>query len=287
MKTAAAASSIAKKAAEQPFRYPLERAYAEPDWRRLPGYRSVSQAEWEDATWQRKNTVKNLRELKEALGGLLTDALAEDIERDIRERATMSMLITPHMINTMDERDLYADPLRRYMLPALSDRRTDWPSHPRASRDSLHEQEMWKVEGLTHRYPTKVLAEMLSTCPQYCGHCTRMDLVGNSVPQVKKLKFALQQRDRHQQMLDYLRATPQRARRGGLGRRHRQPSRRYAGAVRQRAARHAQHPRHPPRLEGADGHPPALPPGRGAAGARSAGEEGGRSAASRWRCTPT
>src|SRR3954447_14750302 len=67
---------------------------------------------------------------------------------------------------------------------------------------------MWKVEGLTHRYPTKVLAEMLSTCPQYCGHCTRMDLVGNSVPQVKKLKFAVTPRDRYASMLEYLRATP-------------------------------------------------------------------------------
>ena len=206
MSTAAAVQSIKK--AEQPFQYPLGRAYAEPDWTRLPGFSGVSKAQWEDATWQRKNTVKNLRELKEALGGFLTDELALDLERDQNERATMSILITPHMINTMDERDLRADPLRRYMLPAFSDRRTDWPSHPRASRDSLHEQEMWKVEGLTHRYPTKVLAEMLSTCPQYCGHCTRMDLVGNSVPQVKKLKFQVQQKDRHQQMLEYLRATP-------------------------------------------------------------------------------
>jgi len=204
--TAAAVPDLKKS--EQPFQYPLERDYAEPDWTRLPGYRAVTVAQWEDATWQRKNTVKNLRELKDALGAFLTDELARDLERDQAERATMSILITPHMINTMDERDLRADPLRRYMLPAFSDRRTDWPSHPRASRDSLHEQEMWKVEGLTHRYPTKVLAEMLSTCPQYCGHCTRMDLVGNSVPQVKKLKFQVQQKDRHQQMLDYLRATP-------------------------------------------------------------------------------
>jgi lysine 2,3-aminomutase len=67
---------------------------------------------------------------------------------------------------------------------------------------------MWAVEGLTHRYPTKVLAEMLSTCPQYCGHCTRMDLVGNDVPQVIKLKFQIPQKDRYQQMLDYLRVTP-------------------------------------------------------------------------------
>ena len=202
------ARQVPKKAAEQPFQYPLEREYVEPDWTRLPGYRGVSRAQWEDATWQRKNTVKNLGELKQALGEFLTDALAQDLERDIRERATMSMLITPHMINTMDEENLQEDPLRRYMLPAFSDRRTDWPSHPKASRDSLHEAEMWKVEGLTHRYPTKVLAEMLSTCPQYCGHCTRMDLVGNSVPQVKKLKFAVPQKDRHQQMLDYLRTTP-------------------------------------------------------------------------------
>jgi lysine 2,3-aminomutase len=193
----------------QPFKYPLDRGFIEPDWTRLPGYRGVTKAEWESALWQRKNTVKNLRELKEVLGDLLGDELALDMERDQRERATMSILITPHMLNTLDERDLRADPLRRYMLPAFSDRRTDWPSHPKASRDSLHEQEMWKVEGLTHRYPTKVLAEMLSTCPQYCGHCTRMDLVGNSVPQVKKLKFQVQQKDRHTQMLEYLRATPQ------------------------------------------------------------------------------
>src|SRR5947209_8214342 len=195
-------------AADQPFKYPLDRAFVEPDWTRLPGYRGVSRADWESALWQRKNTVKNLAELKEVLGHLLPDDLAASIDRDQRERATMSLLITPHMINTFDERDLWADPLRRYMLPAFDDRRTDWPSHPRASRDSLHEAEMWKVEGLTHRYPTKVLAEMLSTCPQYCGHCTRMDLVGNSVPQVQKLRFALAPKDRYSQMLDYLRRTP-------------------------------------------------------------------------------
>src|SRR5216683_2196100 len=197
-----------RESGEQPFEYPLERAYAEPDWTRLPGYRKVTPAEWESALWQRKNTVKNLAELKEVLRHLLPDDLAAGIDRDQRERATMSLLITPHMINTFDERDLWADPLRRYMLPAYDDRRTDWPSHPRASRDSLHEAEMWVVEGLTHRYPTKVLAEMLSTCPQYCGHCTRMDLVGNSVPVVEKHKFTLARDDRLGAMVAYLKASP-------------------------------------------------------------------------------
>jgi len=47
----------------QPFEYPLRRPFVEPDWRRIPGYRDTTQAEWESALWQRKNTVKNLKEL--------------------------------------------------------------------------------------------------------------------------------------------------------------------------------------------------------------------------------
>ena len=195
-------------ALSQPFTYPLQRAFEEPDWRRLPGYRDVTREEWESAVWQRKHTVKNLRELKDAFGPLLPDALAQGMERDQRERATMSLLVPPQMLNTMDERDLWADPIRRYMLPAIQDRRTDWPSHPKSSRDSLHEQDMWVAEGLTHRYPTKVLAELLSTCPQYCGHCTRMDLVGNDVPQVDKVRFVTPQKERFEAMLEYLRRTP-------------------------------------------------------------------------------
>jgi lysine 2,3-aminomutase len=195
-------------ASPQPFRYPLERPFEEPDWRRLPGYQGVSAVEWENAVWQRKHTVKNLKELRATLGPLLPEDLAQSIERDQRERATMSVLVPPHMLNTMDVGNLWADPVRRYMLPAFDDRHPEWPHHPRASRDSLHEAEMWAVEGLTHRYPTKVLAELLATCPQYCGHCTRMDLVGNDVPQVTKHRFTLPPPDRYQQILDYLRRTP-------------------------------------------------------------------------------
>jgi lysine 2,3-aminomutase len=196
-------------AGDQPFAYPLTREYVEPDWRRLPGYRDVTEEQWNSAQWQRAHTVKNLKEFKEALGEHLTDELYADIEHDQQERATMSMLIPPQMINTMLEADLYADPVRRYMAPAYSEREPDWPSHPLASRDSLHEADMWAVEGLTHRYPTKVLAELIPTCPQYCGHCTRMDLVGNDTLQVLKYKFEMKQNDRWDAMLDYLRVTPQ------------------------------------------------------------------------------
>ncbi|HAZ09154.1 MAG TPA: lysine 2,3-aminomutase [Elusimicrobia bacterium] len=202
------ANQVKSDPSRQPFQYPLKRQFQEPDWTRLPGYKTVTAQQWQSALWQRQHSAKNLKDLKEAFGPFLSDALAEDMARDQREMATMSLLIPPQMINCMDEHDLKNDPVRRYMLPMFSDRHPVWPNHPRASRDSLHESEMWAVEGLTHRYPTKVLAEMIATCPQYCGHCTRMDLVGNSVPQVRKHKFEQPPKERYQAMLEYLRKTP-------------------------------------------------------------------------------
>ncbi|HET7015972.1 MAG TPA: lysine 2,3-aminomutase [Streptosporangiaceae bacterium] len=202
---------------EQPYVY--KRAeLVEPDWRRFPGWAQVSAQDWESAQWQRSHCVKNIRQLAAVLGDGVDEAFYADLERDQAERATMSMLVTPQMLNTIVPAlaptspgftaALYADPVRRYMIPVFSDRRTNWPSHPHASRDSLHEAEMWAVEGLTHRYPTKVLAEVLPTCPQYCGHCTRMDLVGNPTPVVAKHKFGMAREDRLGAMITYLRSTP-------------------------------------------------------------------------------
>ncbi|KUG54380.1 lysine 2,3-aminomutase [Serinicoccus chungangensis] len=209
---------------EQPYIY-RRRELVEPDWTRFPGWADVTPQQWADVQWQRVNCVKNIGQLRTVMGPLLAEEFYADLQRDQEQRATMSMLLPPQMLNTMVSEPTWADgrmpaagadftaafladPVRRYMLPVFSDRRTDWSSHPYATRDSLHEHDMWVAEGLTHRYPTKVLAEMLPTCPQYCGHCTRMDLVGNSTPTVTKLKLAGKPVDRHTAILDYLRATP-------------------------------------------------------------------------------
>ncbi len=210
---------ITRDVAGQPYRY-TRTELVEPDWTRFPGWQDVTAADWASAQWQRAHCVKTPRRLREVLGDLVDDSFYVDLERDQAERATMSMLLPPQMLNTMAPAvaprgpgsltaAFLADPVRRYMLPVFSDRRTDWASHPHSSRDSLHEHDMWAAEGLTHRYPTKVLAELLPTCPQYCGHCTRMDLVGNSTPQVDKLKFTVKPTDRLEAMLAYLRTTPQ------------------------------------------------------------------------------
>ena len=169
-------SDAVDSSARQPYEY-VRRELVEPDWRRFPGWRDVTEAQWRDAQWQRVHCVKNVKQLRTVLGDRLAESFYEDLVADQERLATMSMLLPPQMLNTMaptvTDGDLtkafLADPVRRYMMPVASDREPLWPNHPHSSRDSLHEAEMWVVEGLTHRYPTKVLAELLSTCPQSAG----------------------------------------------------------------------------------------------------------------------
>lgn len=179
------------------------------DWRRLPGFRSVTPSMWNDIRWQRRNTARDIDGLRRVFGKLLPDDLAEEILADQAQMATMGLAMPPHVLNTMDEKDLWRDPIRRYMAPAARERHPRWPSHPFARRDSLAEADSWVVEGLVHRYPTKVMIELLATCPQYCGHCTRMDLIGPSTPLVPKRAFATRRKERFQAMLEYLEAHPE------------------------------------------------------------------------------
>lgn len=180
----------------------------ERDWRRHPAWREVSVQQWRDPQWQRSHSVKSVTELSRVWGTAVAEEVYDDLAADQQGLATMPLLLPPYLLNTIDETQVATDPGRRYLLPRASERQRRWPSHPMAQRDSLHEAEMWAVEGLTHRYPTKVLAELVATCPQYCGHCTRMDLVGTSTPAVVKTRLLGRPADRWAAMLDYLRATP-------------------------------------------------------------------------------
>ena len=189
----------------QPYAYRY-RALVEPDWTRFPAGPASRTAEWADAQWQRAHCVKNVKQLREVMGDLLEERFYADLERDQAERATMSMLVPPQMVNTMvpDSHDAGAPTpaaVHRRVLrrpgPPLHAAGVQRPPHRLGVAPVRHPRLAARARhvggrGPTHRYPTKVLAELLPTCPQYCGHCTRMDLVGNSTPVIEKLKFDLQ-----------------------------------------------------------------------------------------------
>ena len=108
-----------------------------------PGWKDVTEDEWRSAQWQRSHCVKNVAQLRGVLGDLVDDRFYADLETDIAQAATMSMLVPPQMLNTMaplrrGRRRRLADRgvLRRPGAPlhaagALSDRRTDWTSRTR------------------------------------------------------------------------------------------------------------------------------------------------------------
>src|SRR5918993_3108015 len=85
---------------DQPYRYD-RRPLVEPDHRRLPGFRDVTDAQWRDVQWQRAHCVKNARQLRAVWGDLVEDKFYDDLERDQTERATMSLLLPPQMLNTI------------------------------------------------------------------------------------------------------------------------------------------------------------------------------------------
>src|SRR5215207_2562055 len=100
----------------------------EPDWTRFPGWKDVTAEDWASVQWQRAHCVKNVRQLRELLGDLVDERFFADLERDQAERATMSMLLPPQMLNTMAAHApvggagslteaFYADPVRHYMVP--------------------------------------------------------------------------------------------------------------------------------------------------------------------------
>jgi hypothetical protein len=55
---------------------------AEPDWRRFPGWRTVTRREWEDVTWQRQSLVRSIEGLHRVLGRGVADAFYEDLTKD-------------------------------------------------------------------------------------------------------------------------------------------------------------------------------------------------------------
>ncbi len=106
--------------------YPYQRVeLVEPDWTRFPGWKDVTAEEWASVQWQRAHCVKNLKQLRELMGDLLDEAFYADLEQDQAERATMSMLVPPQMMNTMAPRVEPAGPWGTIVLSICGGRSID------------------------------------------------------------------------------------------------------------------------------------------------------------------
>ena len=125
---------------------------------------------WNDWTWQAKNRITNLEQIKQYI--TLTPEEEKGIEQCL---ASFRMAVTPYYLSLIDLNDPY-DPIRRQAIPSAE----ELYFAPEESADSLHEDTDSPVKGLTHRYPDRVLFLITDRCAAYCRHCTRRRMVGQT-----------------------------------------------------------------------------------------------------------
>jgi lysine 2,3-aminomutase len=135
--------------------------------RRKEIFSHVSDEDWNDWKWQVKNRITTLEELKKYIK--LTKE--EDDPRILQE---YRMAITPYYLSLIDPDDPY-DPIRKQAIPTNH----ELERYTGDLEDPLSEDVDSPVEGLTHRYPDRVLLLVTENCSMYCRHCTRRRFAGH------------------------------------------------------------------------------------------------------------
>lgn len=154
-------------------------------------WKDVTQEQWDSWEWQVRNRISTLDQLKQVVN--LTDAEEEGVSKSLE---ILRMGITPYYAMLMDKDDPRC-PVRMQAIPtALETHMSDADMD-----DPLHEDADSPVEGITHRYPDRVLFLITDMCSVYCRHCTRRRFAGH--------KDAGVPRDRINAAIDYIRRTPE------------------------------------------------------------------------------
>ncbi len=142
--------------------------YRKSDYKRIPLFADVPEADWNDWHWQMKNDIKDVETLAKVV------SLSEQEKKDIGEvLKKFRMAITPYYASLIDPDDRMC-PVRLQAIPRLPKTYQDAADED----DPLHEDVDSPVPGLTHRYPDRVLLLVTNICSMNCRHCTRRRLVG-------------------------------------------------------------------------------------------------------------
>jgi lysine 2,3-aminomutase len=160
-------------------------------WKEIELWKDVTDEQWNDWLWQLTNTIRTLDDLKKVVN------LTPDEEEGVRiSTKTIPLNITPYYASLMNPDDPRC-PIRMQSVPVSAEiNKTKYDLE-----DPLHEDEDSPAQGLTHRYPDRVLFLVTNQCSMYCRYCTRRRFsgqIGMGVPK-KQLDAAI----------EYIRNTPE------------------------------------------------------------------------------
>jgi len=151
----------------------------------------VSEKDWYDWRWQLRNRITSLREVRKYLD-LTPDEEAVMNLKDFPFR----MAVTPYYFSLIDHANPN-DPVRLQAVPRIQETFVS----PADIRDPLAEEKDSPVQGLTHRYPDRVLLLITDQCAMYCRHCTRRRLSGETDSPMPM--------ERIERAIEYIKKTPE------------------------------------------------------------------------------
>lgn len=129
---------------------------------RHPMWKDVPQHQWDDWRWQQANSIRSVRQLR----GLLPFT-RDELEAIGRLEADYKMAIPPYFFSLIDPADP-DDPIRLQSVPSPLEAEAQFELD-----DPLEEDKDSPVNGITHRYPDRVLMLTTPNCTMYCRYCTR------------------------------------------------------------------------------------------------------------------
>lgn len=141
---------------------------------------------WYDWHWHLKHVIRDIDTFEEMVGISFEKGKKEELQHTLDK---FPLSITPYYASLIDADDYENDPIFKQSFPSiheLTNSREDMA-------DPLHEDSDSPVEGITHRYPDRVLFLVSNVCSMYCRHCTRKRRVGDIdyVPSKETLKKGL------------------------------------------------------------------------------------------------
>ncbi|MEE4287278.1 MAG: radical SAM protein, partial [Mariniphaga sp.] len=149
---------------------------------------------WKDWKWQLKNSIKTIDKF-ELLSGIKFPEEEKKLMKETMDRFPLS--VTPYYLSLIDTDNYKNDPVFKQAFANINELKvlkTDM-------KDPLSEDTDSPVEGITHRYPDRVLFHVSNVCSMYCRHCTRKRKVGDvdSIPSKEQLLKGI----------EYIKNTPQ------------------------------------------------------------------------------
>ena len=150
-------------------------------------------SKWKDWRWQLRHSIKTLEKFEELLGVKFEEDEREKLKETFEK---FPLSITPYYLSLINKKDFKNDPVFKQSFGGVEELIT----LKSELEDPLSEDSDSPVEGITHRYPDRVLFHVSNICSMYCRHCTRKRKVGDIdyVPSKEQL----------QKGLDYIANTP-------------------------------------------------------------------------------